>query len=120
MQDRQCKSDGCLSLVLQPFSPVEFMADIVADSFIQLFFHRRQGIFCGVGIAFREQRGPIKLQQTFLDHAPHEVTDVNLSILVSGGSFKPVGIKKRHEQFKILRLPVVWCGRQQQEILGNR
>ena len=85
------------------------------DRFVERGFDVGQLVVDGVGLALREQRCAVELDQFLLHHAAHEVGGVHLVDAVAKFSVEAVGVEERQEQLEVLFLAVVRRGRHQQE-----
>jgi hypothetical protein len=105
--------------VLQLVGPVHLLLDVSRDGFVQGGFQIGQLVVDRAGDALGEQRRAVELQQVFLDHAAHEISDVNLVGAVAELAVEAVAVQQAHEQLEVFFLAVVRRGRHQQQVAGD-
>ena len=120
LENGQGKPDGPGPFtIFKGFGPVELFADIVGDGFVQPCFFKGEFIGNRIGNPFRKQWGSVKFEQVFLDHAAHEIGDVNRMDPIPEAALKPVPVQEGHEQLEIRFLAVVRGGGHEQEMPGQ-
>ena len=120
LEDGEGEADGAGALVvLEGLGAVELFADVFGDGGVEAGFGVGELVGDGVGDAFGEQGAAVELEELFLDHAAHEVGDVDLVDAVAEAALEAVAIQQGEEELEVGFLAVVGGGGHQQEVAGE-
>ena len=84
-------------VVLDGLGTVELFMNLIGDGGVEAGFRIGGLVGDGVGDALGEQRAAVELQELFLDHAAHEVGDVDLMDAVAEAALEAVAIQQGEE-----------------------
>ena len=120
LENGQREADGAgAPVVLERLRTVELLAHVVGDVRVQTGLRVREPVRDGVRDALREQRRGVELEQVLLHHAPHQVGDLRDMNPVAKAPLESVAVDERHEELKVLLLPVVRGRGHQEEVAGE-
>ncbi|MNJ39638.1 hypothetical protein D3C77_345160 [compost metagenome] len=80
---------------------------------IELSFKIRELVIGCVGTALGKQLSAIELEQLFLNHATHQVGDIDLVCALAKLAIEAVAIKQRQPNLKVFFLAIVRSGSHQ-------
>ncbi len=120
LQGSEGKADGTLASAVDKLVGLgELRFDIFGDGRIERRFGIGELIIDGVGATFWKKRRAVELEQVFLDHAAHEIRNVDLVRTVTELAVKAIGVQQREKELKILFLTIVRGGSHQQKVAGD-
>ena len=95
-----------------------FRLDVFRDGLVQRGLDVGERVVDGVGLALREQRRAVELDQLLLHHPAHQVGGIDLVDAVAELAVEAVGVEQREEELEVLLLAVVRRGGHQQQVPG--
>jgi len=103
----------------QALRSVHPLPNVLRDLAIELRLEVGELVVNGIGPAFGKERSAIELEELLLYEAAHEIRWVHHVDSISKAALEPVRIEEGHEELKVLLLPAVRSGREEQEVAGE-